>query len=152
MHKISLQQIEDDFSEDFIVVNGDNLFDLDWSEMMKVHSKNKSNVTIALTTVDDVSAYGVAALKGEMIVRFVEKPIASEAPSNFINSGYYIFSPSIFDILPEKEKFSLEKEFFPIIAANKKLFGYKDEVSQWFDTGTFSRWERVINEWKNKLD
>ncbi len=147
LNKLSAQQIKDDFSDDFLVLNGDNLFDLDWTKMKIVHDSNNSLITIALTQVEDVTAFGVADLDGAVIKRFVEKPTLKDAPSNYINSGYYIFSPKVFDIVPNEEKFSMERVLFPKAAEMGLLFGYPDS-SQWFDTGTFVRWEKVIFEWR----
>ncbi|MBU1201350.1 MAG: nucleotidyltransferase family protein [Nanoarchaeota archaeon] len=146
-HLLSKKQIKEDFSKDFIVVNGDNLFDLDWEKMLLLHKKNDALITIALTEVEDVTSRGVVKLSGDRIVKFVEKPKKEDAPSNYISSGYYIFSSKVFLELPAEKKFMLERELFPKVASNKKLFGYYDS-GQWFDTGTFERWEEVIAKWK----
>ena len=136
-------------NEDFIVVNGDNLFEVNWDEMIKKHKENNALITIALTEVEDVSAYGAVELNGDKIKRFVEKPKKGEEPSNLINSGYYIFSSKVFDKIPKEKKFMLEKDLFPLIAKEGKLIGYKDK-GQWFDTGTFERWDEVIKKWRVK--
>lgn len=144
---LSREQIDQDFSQDFIVVNGDNLFDLDWGKMYADHKKTDALITIALTKVDDVSHYGVVDIEDNWIKGFVEKPKPKDAPSNLISSGYYIFSNKIFEELPVEKKFMLEKDVFPQIAEKGKLLGYPDP-GQWFDTGTFERWEEVIKKWK----
>ncbi len=135
--------------EEFLVINGDNLFDLDFSAMRRVHKETDAAITIGLTRVVDVEHYGVVELDGRRIVRFVEKPRREEAPSNLINGGYYLFSPSIFTFLPVEKKFMLEKDLFPVVARAGKLAGYSSDA-QWFDTGTFERWERVEQEWRRK--
>ena len=131
------------FSDNFIVVNGDNLFDLDWDKMENF----SGDICIALTKVNDVSAFGVADFDGKHIHKFVEKPSVHDAPSNLVNSGYYIFTPKVFDYVPSENRFMLERDVFPKVAESGKLSGYKDN-SQWFDTGTFERWESVIKNWK----
>jgi mannose-1-phosphate guanylyltransferase len=138
---------KEDFSSDFIVVNGDNLFDLDWRRMLDTHKNNNSIITIALTKVEDVTDKGVVALDRDKILRFVEKPRKEEAPSNYINSGYYIFSPEIFNHLPKQERFMFERDLFPAIAEQGRLHGYIDS-GQWFDTGTLERLEEVRKKWK----
>ena len=137
------------FKEDFFVVNGDNLLNLDLKELLKVHKDNKAIVTIALTKVENVSAYGIARLDADKIIEFMEKPKKEDAPSQYANSGYYIFSPKAFEYMPRQEKFMLEKDLFPQLAKEHKLFALKT-TCQWFDTGTFELWERVIKEWKMK--
>lgn len=134
--------------ETFVMVNGDNLFDLDLQKMHEVHRKNKAVATIALTQVEDPSTSGVVKLKGDKIVEFVEKPKKEDAPSNWISSGYYIIEPEIYDYIPKgKEKVMLETDVWPKLAKAGKLFGYKDD-GQWFDTGTIERLENVRKIWK----
>ena len=146
-HLLSKSQIRNDFSEDFIVVNGDNLFDLNWKKMFMLHKRNTALITIALTEVEDVTSKGAVKLLGDRIVRFVEKTTNEEAPSKYVSSGYYIFSPKVFLQLPHEKKFMLERELFPTLALKRKLFGYYDSAA-WFDTGTFERWEEVVTKWK----
>jgi len=137
------------FKETFIMVNGDNLFNIDFEKMYFLHKKNKAAATIALTQIpkEDVSAFGVAKLEGDKILEFVEKPNPEEAPSNWISSGYYIMEPGVFDIVKGKKFAMVEKDLFPVLAKQGKLFGYKDK-GQWFDTGDFERYEKVKKEWK----
>ncbi|MFC1690853.1 NDP-sugar synthase [Nanoarchaeota archaeon] len=141
-----------DFQETFMVVNGDNLFDLDLKKMLQFHDQNKATITIALTAVEDPSQYGVVELDGERITSFVEKPNREEAPSNLISSGYYIFEPKVFEYAEElkrqdKKKIMLETDIFPAVAKDHKLFAFEDK-GRWFDTGTLERYEQVKKEWK----
>lgn len=136
-----------DFKATFAVVNGDNLFDLDLKAMLEFHKENNAFVTIALTKVDDPSHFGVVELKKNKIIRFVEKPKKEAAPSNLISSGYYLFEQDVFDFLHDERKIMLEKDIFPVIAKEGRLFGFADK-GQWFDTGDLERYEKVKREWK----
>ena len=130
----------------FIITNGDELKDIDIEDLFSFHRENNAKITVALTTVSDPSAYGVAAMKGNHIKRFVEKPKLEDAPSNLINSGLSIWEPEVIDSIPEG--FTMyEKDVFPMYAEKEQLFGYVFE-GQWFDTGTPERYEKAINEWK----
>ncbi len=133
-------------NEPFIVSNGDELKDIDIEEMFKVHKRNQALITIALTTVNDPSSYGVARLNGSQIVDFVEKPTKAAAPSNLINAGFYILEPSVIDMIGKGFQM-LEKDIFPKVAKMGKLVGFPFS-GQWFDTGNMKRYERAIKEWK----
>ncbi len=137
---------KDMLSETFICTNGDELKDIDLAEMYKFHKHSKALVTIALTTVEDPSAYGVARLSGNRILEFVEKPSKEKAPSKLINSGLYIIEPEVISMIPQGFAM-LEKDIFPKLAEQGKLFGYPFS-GQWFDTGTMERYEKAIKEWK----
>ncbi|MBL7050917.1 nucleotidyltransferase family protein [Candidatus Woesearchaeota archaeon] len=131
----------------FIVSNGDELKDIDIEEMYKVHKENNALVTIALTTVEDPSQYGVARLSGSRILEFVEKPKKEDAPSKLINSGFYIVEPEVIDMIPDGFTM-LEKDIFPKLAEQGKLYGYPFS-GQWFDTGNIERYDKAIKEWKD---
>src|SRR3989338_2644119 len=71
--------------DSFIVSNGDELKNINIPRMFRLHKRKDALATIALTTVDEPSHYGVARLDGSRIVEFVEKP--SNPPSNLIKIG-----------------------------------------------------------------
>jgi mannose-1-phosphate guanylyltransferase len=134
-------------NDTFIVSNADELKDLDLMDMYMFHKENKAAATIALATVDDPSAYGVARLQGNKILEFVEKPKRENAPSNLINAGIYILEPEVLDYIPEGYAM-LEKDVFPKLAREGKLFGYPFS-GQWYNTGTLELYEQAIKEWKD---
>ena len=74
-----------------------------------------------MTRVDEPSKYGVVVYSAETgkIDRFVEKP--QEYVSNKINAGMYIFNVSVLDRI-ELRPTSIEKEIFPVMAADGDLF------------------------------
>ena len=146
MHLLTPEQ-KKDFQEDFIVVNGDDLFDLSWEKMHRQHLQTKAIITIALAKVEDVTRYGVADLDGNKIKRFVEKPTPEQAPSHYISGGYYIFSKEVFAELPKENRFMYERELFPKIAEKDGLFGYIGD-GPWMTTNSFEQWEYVMNNWK----
>jgi len=135
------------FGSAFFMINGDNLFDLDLGDMYQFHKKNNATATIALTSVEDTSQFGVVAMDGYKILKFVEKPKREEAPSNLISSGYYILEPEVCDMVKGKDFAMLERDVFPKLAGEGKLFGYRCD-GLWFDTGTFERLEDVRKYWK----
>lgn len=134
-------------TDTFIACNADELKDIDITDMYLTHKENKAFATIALTTVEDPSAYGVARLQGNRILEFVEKPKREKAPSNLINAGLYVMEPEVIDYIPEGFAM-LEKDVFPKLAQEGRLFGYPFS-GQWFDTGTLERYEKAIKEWKD---
>jgi len=97
-------QANGDNKEPFILMWGDNLSDVNMTEMIASYEKNNAIVTMALTPREDVEHFGVADLEGDMIKRFVEKPPREEAPSNQINAGCFIVNPEVLKMLPEKHR------------------------------------------------
>lgn len=142
-----LRLAQDMLNDSFIVSNGDELKCINIPRMFRLHKRKNALATIALTTVNDPSLYGVARLDGSRIVEFVEKPKKSETPSNLINSGFYIIEPEVIEMIPKGKFCSLEREIFPKLAREGRLRGFPFS-GQWFDTGNMERLERARKLWK----
>ncbi len=140
-----LLRASDLLTETFVLSNGDELKDFDLSDMYLFHKRNNAMATIALTQVDNPEEYGAVRLQGTHIVEFIEK---SKGPlaTRMINAGLYILEPSVLRYV-KKGKCMMEKHVFPVLAKEQKLYGYPF-VGQWFDTGTFERYESAIKKWR----
>jgi len=125
-------------SETLVVMNGDILSEIDLNAMRRVHESNDALATIALHEVDDPTRFGVARLDEHLkITEFVEKPKLADAPSRLINAGAYMLEPQAVDRIPEGRKVVIEREVFPALAIEGKLFGYLHSGT-WFDIGNMS--------------
>lgn len=122
--------------ETFVVVNGDVLTDLDVSELISYHSDRNAEATIALTPVDDPSRFGVVPTDPDgRVIAFIEKPRAEDAPTNLINAGTYVLEASVLERIPGGRKVSIERETFPAIVAEGRLFAMASDA-EWLDAGT----------------
>jgi mannose-1-phosphate guanylyltransferase len=121
--------------EPFIVLNGDIFADINYRDLFEKHKKCSALATIALCKAEDPCRYGVAELEdGNRIKRFIEKPAKDKTPSNLINAGVYVLSSEVFDYIPSGRAVSMEREIFPKLAEEGKLFGH--HVSGlWMDIG-----------------
>jgi mannose-1-phosphate guanylyltransferase len=122
--------------ETFVVVNGDVLTDLDLTALVSFHRARGAEGTIALHPVPDPSAFGVVPTDDRgRVTAFVEKPPRDEAPTNEINAGTYVLEPSMLDRIPEGGRVSIERETFPAMVRDGRLFARSDD-RYWLDTGT----------------
>lgn len=127
-------------TEPFLVLNGDIFADINYVELVNAHKKTGALATIALCKVEDPSRYGVADLgENNRIKRFIEKPAKDKAPSNLINAGVYVFSPKVFDYIPKGKTVSMEREVFPKLAEESKLYGYLVN-GLWMDIGKLEKY------------
>lgn len=131
----------------FFMSNGDELKSFDLAPMKAHHGAHDPVATIGLVRVDEPQHYGVVVCDGPHVRQFIEKP--KEPPAETINCGLYLMSPSVFDYYPHTEpKFSMvERDLFPMLVEKNMLHGYTLK-GQWYDCGTFERWEKAIHEWK----
>ena len=79
----------------FAMYLGDNLLRNGITELADAFRHDEHDALILLTKVPDPWHYGVAELKGDEVVRLVEKP--KDPPSDMALVGVYLFGPAIFD-------------------------------------------------------
>jgi NDP-sugar pyrophosphorylase family protein len=126
-----------DIDERIVVCNGDVLTDLDLGEMFAFHEARGAEATIALTRVEDPSAFGVVPTRDDgEVIAFVEKPPPGQAPTNWINAGTYILEPSVLARIPADLNVSIERETFPrMLERPGRLYAVQSEA-YWLDIGT----------------
>ena len=121
----------------FFALNGDVFSTIDISAMLHLHRTNKAVATIALTPVDNPSAFGlVETAQNGTIKRFVEKPKADEITTDLINAGCYILEPEVFKYIKPDTYTSIERETFQILLKDHRPFyAFVDRESYWIDMG-----------------
>ncbi len=130
----AIKNVEEHVTGTFAVANGDVVDAIDFAAFVKFHRKTRGIGSIAVTAVDDPTAFGVVALDGDRITQFVEKPQETEAPSDLINAGRYLFEPEVFDVIEGGRAVSLEREVFPRLIP-QGLHAFRME-GLWSDAGT----------------
>ena len=103
----------------FVLLNGDSFFDIPLHRLADGLRDPDAAGVIALRTVDDVSRYGEVTLEGGLITQFHEK--SGEVRAGVINGGVYILTRDALEQLEPDS--SLERDFFPELAAHGKLAG-----------------------------
>ena len=126
----------------FFMTNGDEIKEIGLSEMAEFHERQNVLATICSVCVPDPQNYGVVVSENNMVKEFLEKP--ENPPSNYINSGLYLFSPEILKSHPGPKFLMAEKDIFPNLAIENKLanFQYK---GYWADCGTWERYGKAID-------
>jgi NDP-sugar pyrophosphorylase family protein len=136
-------------NEPFILVWGDNLANYNFKDMINLFQEKNADLVMALTSRDDVENFGVAKLKNDKIIGFIEKPKREEAPSNLINAGAFVINPKILNILPEGVS-NIEKECFQKIAIEDgKVYAYQHQ-DYWFPTDTLEKYKFANENFKNE--
>ncbi len=135
----ALKFAESLLDERFLMLNGDVLTDLDLTAQIAQHERTGARATLALTPVEDPSAYGlVRTAEGGQVLGFVEKPSADQIDTHNISAGAYVLERSVLDLLAPGEPASIERDVFPRLVGDG-LFGYVGE-GYWMDIGTPERY------------
>jgi mannose-1-phosphate guanylyltransferase/mannose-1-phosphate guanylyltransferase/phosphomannomutase len=89
------------FEDDFLVISGDAMTDIDLAAMREFHRAHGGIATLATRRVTDTSEFGVVITdEAGRIQGFQEKPDPAEALSDLANCGIYMFNREIFDHFP----------------------------------------------------
>lgn len=88
--------LAEDFAdnEKIVVMLGDNIIQDDISKAVKNFTKQKKGAKVFLKEVSNPQSFGVAEVKGDKIVRIVEKP--KEFVSNLAVVGIYMYDADVF--------------------------------------------------------
>ena len=135
----AIKEASKNIKEAFLAINGDNLSDANWTEIIKSHEESGAKITMGLYPVEDVRHWGIAKLDGDKIVDFIEKPTREEAPSNLNNAGLYVIEPEALNILPDG-KSSIERDCFEKLSPTGVVYAYRHE-GQWFPTDNFEKYD-----------
>ncbi len=134
--------------EYIIVLGGDHIYKMDYSEMIAFHKEKGADATIAVLDVplEEASRFGIMTCdESKRIVDFTEKP--KQPKSTLASMGIYVFTWSKLEkYLIENEQNGESKDFGKdIIPAmlenNEKMYAYSFN-GYWKDVGTlYSLWE-----------
>jgi dTDP-glucose pyrophosphorylase len=117
-------------SNNFIVLNCDVLSDVDLSELLKFHKKNKSILTVGVKNFQYKNPYGVIVSRKNRFISFEEKPEV-----NFtINTGIYIFNKKIIPIINKFNLKNIEDLITTLSDGSYKIFTYPI-FENWYDLG-----------------
>lgn len=136
--------------DDFIVMNGDTVFDIDLQGLMGFHLEKKALATIAVRKIgsegSELTRRGFISMNdGSQIISFSEKPETIDASSSFMNGGVYAFSAEALDHIPGSKKISLEEETFPQLIATNRLFARPFD-GYFLDMGTKESLQQLEND------
>jgi len=102
----------------FAVTYGDGVSDIDIASLEAFHRAHGRIGTV--TAVKPPGRFGALELQGSDVSRFIEKPMGDGA---FINGGFFIFTPQIFDYLTD-DSCVFEQEPLQKLAQDGELSAY----------------------------
>jgi len=117
----AIKKAERYIKDTFLVINGDSYSQININEFLDFHKLKKSEATIALKETEDPGPHGGAILHKEKIISFQPRVGNNKSLGN---NGVYLFEPSIFNYIEPGKNVSLEKEIYPLLAKEQKLYGY----------------------------
>ncbi len=117
-------------------MNGDVVATPNVSVLHEMHHDRDALVTFWLTSVRDVSEFGVLELNADgHVEQFLEKPSPDETDSHLVNSGILLIDPQVLGRVPPNRMFSFEQTLLPdMVEEQAGVYGLFDG-GYWLDTG-----------------
>jgi NDP-sugar pyrophosphorylase family protein len=135
--------------DSFLVMNGDVLTTLDYSDFMDLHRESGNLLTIASHRRVVRTDYGVLHLDGEagrtrVVTDFQEKP---ETPY-VVSMGVYVLEPRALDYIDSGTYLDLPDLVLRMIAGGERVGSYLFD-GYWLDIGRPQDYERAIIEYES---
>lgn len=146
----NLGYIEQNDADYVLILSGDQLYRMDYADMLATHKANNADLTIAVMPVpwEEASRFGIiTADESGRIVKFTEKP--KQPDSNLASMGIYIFSTDLLvralkeDAVDTTSEHDFGKNVIPkLLEEGKRLFTYEFR-GFWRDVGTISSYHET---------
>ena len=134
-------------NEEFIVIYGDNLTNIDYTSLLKFHHLKKSFLTIGLYKSKEPWTGGVIEIYNNgRIKSLVEKPPKEEVKTNTISAGVMVCKPEVLDYIPTGFSDFGFNILPKLIDLNKPMFAL-DTKSYVQDCGTQDRLIKARNDY-----
>ena len=128
--------------ETFLVMNGDLLTTVDYSEMLRYHRERGALATLACYQRDVKIDLGVLQVSPERwVTDYIEKPTYHYS----VSMGIYMFEPSILEYLVPHQKLDLPELVLKLLGVKQPVNVYAFD-GYWLDIGRPDDYEKAIQE------
>jgi len=137
-----------DLPENFLVMNGDVLTDLDFGTFYNEHVASQNTFTISAYSRDQKVDYGVLEVGNDnKLVNFVEKPVTRYN----VSMGVYMANKKILDYIPENELYGFDHLMLDMIRLHNPAT-VKVHSGYWLDIGRPDDYEKACKDFEeNKI-
>ena len=146
----ALFQIKDKLDGDFLLLNADSLFNVNFHRFIEFHQKNGGFAT--LFTHPNSHPYDSGLIitdNNHKVLKWLSKE--DERPlyyKNRVNAGLHILSSKVLDKKIDKEKIDLDRDILKPLVEEGVVYAY-DSPEYVKDMGTPDRYETVSNDYKD---
>lgn len=129
----------DGLPDDFFVLNGDLLMDLDFAELYAAHKASGAKLTVATYQRDSVIDFGVIDVDDSgQVVGFREKPTFHFT----VSTGAYVYSKSVLDLVPDGVPFGFDNLMLKMLEVGEPVNTFQHR-GYWLDIGRPEDYERA---------
>jgi NDP-mannose synthase len=135
-----------DLPDNFIVMNGDILTDLDYAELLDKHVKANNIFTISAFQREHNVDYGVLHLDADnMLTGFEEKPKLHYT----VSMGVYAVSRTVLKYIPENEYYGFDNLMLKLIESDEKV-KINAYSGYWLDIGRPEDYQKATDDFEER--
>jgi len=119
-----IKKVKDYIGEEpFMLTYGDGVSDVNIDSLVSFHKSHGKAIT--MTSVQPEGRYGSLVVNDDhKVVSFQEKPKGDGA---WINAGFFVCQPEVFDHIPDGEKVIFEREPLESLSKSGELYTFKHD-------------------------
>ena len=131
--------IRDDLNDTFLIVNGDTLTTLDYTDLINFHKGEGAAATVALKRRQIHIDFGVVEVNGDGTVRdYIEKP----THESLVSMGISVLQPDVLEHIEQGQYLDFPTLIQRLVARGKRVSGYIYD-GYWLDIGRPEDYERA---------
>ena len=148
----ALFKLKDRLTEDFLLLNADAMFNVDFNRFVKFHKEHKGLVTLFTHPNNHPYDSGlIIANKDNQVEKWLSKEDnRPEYYQNRVNAGLHIVSPEVLNIDIATVKVDLDRQILKPLCGTGKMYCY-DSPEYVKDMGTPDRYEGVCKDFEKGI-
>ena len=146
----ALFKIKEKLTEDFLLLNADALFDVDFNRFVDYHRQHGALVTLFAHANDHPYDSGLLVVdKDNYVQQWLTKEDARpQYYRNIVNGGLHVISPKVLDVEINTPKVDLDRQILKPLAGTEKMLCYNSpEYAK--DMGTPERYYAACADYKS---
>ena len=148
----ALFRLKDKLTEDFLLLNADAIFDIDFNRLVDFHKKNGGLVTLFTHPNSHPYDSGIIIANEDGTVKewLAKEDAKPKYYKNRVNAGLHVISPKVLEVEINTPKVDLDRQILKPLANTGKMFIY-DSPEYVKDMGTPDRYYLVEDNFANGI-
>ncbi|WP_418749140.1 D-glycero-beta-D-manno-heptose 1,7-bisphosphate 7-phosphatase [Faecalibacillus intestinalis] len=145
----ALFRLKDKLKEDFLLLNADAMFDIDFNRFVEFHKEKGGLVTLFTHPNNHPYDSGLVITdKDQCVLKWLTKEDdRGDYYKNSVNAGLHVISPKVLDMKVETPKIDLDRQVLKPLCATGTMFAY-NSPEYVKDMGTPDRYKAVCEDVK----
>ena len=145
----SLFRLKNKLTEDFLLLNADSLFNVDFDRFVAFHREKGGLATLFTHPNSHPYDSGLVVIdENHAVTQWLTKEdIRPTYYQNRVNAGIHVISPKLLDVQITSKKIDLDRHLLKPLAGTGSMFAY-DSPEYVKDMGTPDRYETVCREYR----